>query len=521
MQWHFSFSQTITRSSRSSRSSVLRVLHVLRGALCMLPFALASLQANSAVLGTYNVKLDQTSVSGISAGANMAVQFGVANSSIIKGVGVISGAPYYCAHNDMTTALSICMIGAPTTPSLISTTDGWATAGYIDPTANIAKQKIWMFHGYNDGVIKATVEDALYTFYKHYTDAGNIYYKNNLNAGHAMITASFGTACTASGGKYVNNCGYDAAGLLLEHIYGALNAKNTGTLSGTIVQFDQSAFYRYPADISMAATGYAYIPASCAAQQPCRVHIALHGCQQSAASVGNAYHANAGYNQWADTNNMIVLYPQATSSSVAPLNPNACFDWWGYNGSNYAQKGGAQIAMIKAMLTRVSSGYTGWTAATGGAFGAPTSLVAADSSASRVALFWNPVGGAKGYNVFRNSCSGCGFSKVNAALVTSPSFADTGLAPNRTYYYYVTAVNSADVDSPVSATVSKKTAATPPLCDPYFRDNYTQWLEGRADMWWGFDYAKGSGQYMGMGDLYDATNLVQTKLGYFVIGTCN
>jgi poly(3-hydroxybutyrate) depolymerase len=502
-------------------SQFSKLFTYIRTGLCLLPLALASAQANAVTLGAYNVKLDQTSVSGISAGANMAVQFGIAYSSIIKGVGVISGGPYDCAQNDMNTALSTCMIGSPTTTNLISTTNSWASYGYIDPTVNIAKQKIWMFHGYNDGVIKATVEDALYTFYKHYTDAGNIYYKNNLNAGHAMVTSSYGTTCTASGGKYVNNCGYDAAGLLLEHIYGALNPKNTGTLSGTIVQFNQSAFYAYPADISMAATGYAYVPASCAAQQPCRVHIALHGCQQNAAAVGNAFYANAGYNQWADTNNMIVLYPQATSSSLAPLNPNACFDWWGYNGSNYAQKGGKQIAMIKAMLTKLAANYNGWSSTPGGSFGAPSNLVAADSSASRVALYWNPVGGAAGYNVYRNSCSGCGFTKVNATLVTSPSYADSGLSPTSTYYYYVTAVSSANVESPVSATVSKTTAATPPLCDPYLRDNYTQWLEGRADMWWGFDYARGSGQYMGMGDVYDATNLIQTRLGYYVIGTCN
>jgi poly(3-hydroxybutyrate) depolymerase len=482
---------------------------------------LASVQANATALGSYNVRLDQTSVSGISAGANMAVQFGVANSSIIKGVGVISGGPYYCAHDDMTTALGTCMIGSPSTTSLISTTDKWATAGYIDSTSNIARQKIWMFHGYNDGVIKATVEDALYTFYKHYTDAGNIYYKNNLNAGHAMVTSGYGTPCTSSGGKYVNNCNYDAAGLLFAHIYGALNPKNTGTLSGTIVQFSQSAFRQYPADISMADTGYAYVPAACAAQQPCRVHIALHGCQQNAAAVGDAFYAHGGYNQWADTNNIIVLYPQATSSSLAPLNPNACFDWWGYNGSNYAQKGGAQIAMIKAMLTKLAANYTGWNLIPSGTFGAPANVVAADSSASRIALYWNAVNGAIGYNVYRSNCTGCGFSKLNAALVTSPSYADSGLSATTTYSYYVTAVSNTNVESAASAKVSKATAATPPFCDPYLRDNYTQWLEGRADMWWGFDYAKGSGQYMGMGDVYDATNLIQTKLGYYVIGTCN
>src|ERR1035437_1908542 len=387
-----------------------RKLRLFGASLCLLPLAFVSAQASATALGAYNVKLDQTSISGISSGAYMAVQFGVANSSIIKGVGVISGGPYYCAQNSMTTALGTCMIGSPSASSAISTTNSWASYGYIDPTSNIAKQKIWMFHGYNDGVIKTSVEDALYNYYKNYTNAGNIYYKNNVNAGHGMITAGYGSACSTSGGKYVNNCAYDAAGLLLEHIYGTLNPKNSGTLSGSIVAFDQTAFYSSPSYISMANTGYAYIPASCAGQQPCKVHVALHGCTQNAAAVGSAYYANAGYNQWADTNNMIVLYPQTIASSLAPLNPNGCWDWWGYNESSYAKKSGSQITMIKAMLTRLSTNYTGWSSTPGGTFGAPTNLVAADSSATRVALVWSPVGGASCYNVYRNS------AKVNTPL---------------------------------------------------------------------------------------------------------
>jgi poly(3-hydroxybutyrate) depolymerase len=495
----------------------------IRIALGMLAIGVASAPASAVVsLGSYNVRLDQTSISGVSSGAYMAVQFGVAYSSIIKGVGVISGGPYYCAQDVTSTATGTCMIGSPSATDLISITNSWSSYGYIDSTSNISKQKIWMFHGYNDGVIKTSVEDSLYTYYKNYTNAGNIYYKNNLNAGHAMVTSSYGAACTTSGGQFVNNCGYDAAGLLLAHIYGKLNPKNTGTLSGSIVAFNQQEFRTYSvADISMSPTGYAYIPASCAARQPCRVHVALHGCTQNADAVGSAFYGSGGYNQWADTNNMIVLYPQTVSSSIFPTNPNGCWDWWGYNESGYAQKSGSQITMIKAMLSRLSASYTGWNPAPGGTFGAPTNVVAADSSASRVALYWTPVGGASGYNVYRSSCSGCAFTKVNTAQVKSPSYSDSGLSASTTYSYYVTAVNSSSVESGASATVSKATAATPRSCDPYFRDNYTHWIENRANMWYGYDYAVGSGQYMGPGDVYDATNLIQTSPGYYVIGTCS
>ncbi len=38
-----------------------------------------------------------------------------------------------------------------------------------------------------------------------------------------------------------------------------------------------------------------------------------------------------GINEIAEANNMIVLYPQIKKSIVDPVNPNGCFDWWGYS----------------------------------------------------------------------------------------------------------------------------------------------------------------------------------------------
>ena len=46
--------------------------------------------------------IKESSISGISSGAFMAVQFGVSWSSIVKGVGVIAGGPYYCAQGTAT-----------------------------------------------------------------------------------------------------------------------------------------------------------------------------------------------------------------------------------------------------------------------------------------------------------------------------------------------------------------------------------------------------------------------------------
>jgi poly(3-hydroxybutyrate) depolymerase len=153
----------------------------------------------------------------------------------------------------------------------------------------------------------------------------------------------------------VSSCSYDAAGKALAQIYGTLSPAAT-TLSGTFVTLAQGDFISSPSSHSLADTAYAYVPASCAAGEQCRVHISFHGCVQEAASVSDAYYKHAGFNEWADTNHLIVLYPQTIASDVSPSNPDACWDWWGYDDPNYANKNGAQMAMVRAMLGYLAGG---------------------------------------------------------------------------------------------------------------------------------------------------------------------
>lgn len=494
----------------------------LAPALVALGLVFAPVAHTAVALPAYNVKLDETTVSGISSGAYMAVQFAIAHSAVVKGVGAIAGGPYYCAQDDVNTATGTCMIGAPSITPSVNATNSWATSGYIDSTSNLAKQKVWLFNGYNDGVVKRPVSDALYNYYKTYTSEHNIYYKTNIKAAHAQITDSYGQGCSVTGGNFINNCGYDAAGKILRHLYGELNPRNTGTLTGSLIEFSQSDFS--PGDtwyIGMSHYGYAYVPQACAGQQPCRVHVAFHGCKQYATLIGNKFYANAGYNQWADTNNLIILYPQTVATTVTPFNPNGCWDWWGYNAADYAQKRGDQIEVVYAMLQRLAANYTGWSSAPGGSFGAPAKFAATDSTDTRVSLAWSGVAGATGYNVYRANCSGCAFSKINLSPVAGLSFGDRGLSPVTTYSYKVRAVNGSGVQSADSVVVAKATAGKPPFCDPYHRDNYTHWIEGRAFMLNGYDYAVGSGEFMGAGNALVETALRQTSLDYYRVGPCN
>src|SRR5947207_7596243 len=58
-------------------------------------------------LAAYGIDLQQTSVSGVSSGAGMAVQIHVAHSSIMRGIGVIAGVAYDCADSRLPLALRI------------------------------------------------------------------------------------------------------------------------------------------------------------------------------------------------------------------------------------------------------------------------------------------------------------------------------------------------------------------------------------------------------------------------------
>ena len=295
----------------------------------------------------------QTSLSGLSSGGFMAVQMHVAYSATFKkGAGIVAGGPFHCAEGSIVNATGRCMAHSSSIPvaSLVTTTNNWAGQGLIDATSNLAGGKVYLFSGSIDSTVKPAVMDDLRSYYRSYVPDANVVYKKDLAAEHAMVTDDYGSGCSVKGSPYINDCNFDLAGAMLQQIYGTLNGRNSGTLSGTFTEYDQGAFV---SGHGMAATGWVYVPQACAAGSTtrCRLHLVLHGCKQNTAEIGQQYVRNTGYNRWADTNNIVLLYPQTSQTAT-----NSCWDWWGYDSANYAKKSGPQMAAIKAMIDRVSSG---------------------------------------------------------------------------------------------------------------------------------------------------------------------
>jgi hypothetical protein len=451
--------------------------------LLALGFAPSTGQADGPSLGAYNADIGESSISGISSGAFMAVQFATAWSGTIKGVGVIAGGPYYCAQataigelggniGAILTATGPCLVGPP--PSLeplFKQTDEWARNRDIDGTEHIAGQKIYLFHGYNDAVVSHTVTDAAHRFYLHYLpdrNRANLFYQSAIGAGHSQVTLSYGLECQDNESYFIDRCNYDQAGIILQHIYGALQPRNDGRPTGHLFAFDQREFTSpaSPASYSLAEIGYVYIPASCAVLEACRVHIALHGCKQNHDMIADRYVRHAGYNEWADANHLIVLYPQTivgdpVTNFGTPLNPYGCWDWWGYTDFNYAVKAGPQIAAIKMMLNRLTHGHMSTGAPRVPDDTAPKGLKVNDVSDTAVALAWAPLAGVQTYNVYRASGADQNFASIGT--VAGASFGDGNLSPATSYAYKV-AASVGGGEGPASPVVTATTLPVPPRC---------------------------------------------------------
>jgi poly(3-hydroxybutyrate) depolymerase len=307
-------------------------------------------------LPAFTVDPAQTSVSGLSSGAYMAGQFHVAFSTTIVGAGIVAGGPYDCAEGQLPMALQRCMatnLGRPDPARLLERARANAATGRIDALEGLAEDRVYVFSGSRDTTVTPPVVAQVAPFYQLAgLPKAAIRIVDDLAAGHAFVTEAEGNACGHTRPPFINACDYDLAGDLLAHILGPLDPPSDEP-AGSLVSFDQGEFLDNPTAHGMGATGFAYIPDTCAAGETCRVHIAFHGCRQTLDDIGDAFLTLTGYNRWADTNALIVLYPQAHPT---PNNPNACWDWWGYDDPAYATRTGRQMAAVRAMLQRLADG---------------------------------------------------------------------------------------------------------------------------------------------------------------------
>lgn len=344
------------------RSLLCRIL-----ILCLLPLA-SGCRSGEESLPALGADLSQTSVSGLSAGGYMAGQFHVAHSHDVAGAAILAAGPYGCAQSagadafpflpaalayNLAQAQNVCMAGnlaeygALDAKKLGERAAALAQQGKIDPLSGLKRSKIYLYSGADDRTVAKAVVEAAREFYLDAgVPAGNIEFVTKDPGGHAFLTADKGAACGTSAPPYVSNCHYDQAGEILRFIYGAL-APKVAAKPENFITFAQRPYASRKA--ALAEEGVVYVPSECR-MAACRVHIVFHGCKQSRADAGDAVIRDTGFADWAETNRIVVLFPQVAASQ---LNPKGCWDWWGYTGLDFPTRDAPQIKAARAMLHRL------------------------------------------------------------------------------------------------------------------------------------------------------------------------
>jgi poly(3-hydroxybutyrate) depolymerase len=317
---------------------------------------------------------ERITVSGLSSGAYMAGQFQVAYSRTVTGAALVAGGPYGCAHTpgsdtnpfwlgilslNLARAQNSCMEDGwwwwPTVPSaasLFDYTQSLAAQGSIDPLDGLAADKVYLFSSSADGTVERGVVEAAASFYREAgIGAAHIHFDKNDKAAHAFLTEGDKPACGSRDETYLNGCGLDQARIILDWLAGPLKPAGTAD-EASFIRFDQTSFSGNLSEAYLAPQGMAYIPRSCRDQPGCRIHVVFHGCKQGLPAIDDRFVKGAGYARWAESNRIVVLFPQAVAGS---LNPNGCWDWWGYTGPRFLQRDAVQMRAVQAMIGRLAA----------------------------------------------------------------------------------------------------------------------------------------------------------------------
>jgi poly(3-hydroxybutyrate) depolymerase len=303
--------------------------------------------ASAAASGLPRLDITGVYVTGVSSGGFMATQLQVAYSGTFDGAAIVAAGPYDCGQGTVTDFAS-CDIGA-SLPALEKQAVTWSARGLIDPVSDLAGKPVYVYHGTLDPVVSSIVSSAGVAFYQHFK--ADVDYHNQDPAGHGWPTPDGVLPCSVTAAPFLINCGDDPEGQMLAHWLGSVNAPHKGTPEGTLSSFSQDRYApggSAPA-LGMGSTGLLYTPPACARGAACKLVVALHGCLGGQYLTGEEFPRRGNLDTYADTNHLVILYPQAIAS-LQPYNPQGCWDWWGYDGPDFAVKKAPQMVTIMNMV---------------------------------------------------------------------------------------------------------------------------------------------------------------------------
>ena len=337
-----------------------------------------------------NIDPAQISVSGISSGADMAVQLQVAFSETFAGAAVFAGQAWHCAvfafpnetlapPDPKVPVCDGCPPGKTLTydhcknhpevvrvPPLVQRAREAEAAGTIDALASLARRRIFLYRGthdtcYNKGAVNATAEFFL--------GAGvaprAVRFVNTVNSTHLLPTVNKPLCDWES----FDGCDFDGAGEALRWIHSksaplAPRVNDTRSTWTQLRKFDQTKFFG-DKFAGFASNASAFVPDECLksastlAAPPCRLHVFLHGCGIHNYDGYNMFVNYSGFTNWAATNRFVVLFPSIDWGEAATTNQerSGCFDGYGQTGADYDLRSGAQMTVIKRMVDAAVAGH--------------------------------------------------------------------------------------------------------------------------------------------------------------------
>jgi len=350
------------------------------------------------------------SISGLSSGADFAVQFTVAFSSIVRGCGIFAGQPYHCAVTrfaDEHTVPQCCGIlpfclkrtctqstPAPDVPICEPAAEGiphcpagrtlaydhckrtpWrvnvsqlaayamasADAGLIDPVVGLKSIRAYVYRGLFDTAYLPGSLEKVVEFFEGF--GASVQFNHTTPSAHAWPTLNYGPRCGPNRGP-IEACGYDGPGAALQMIYGP-QPLHPPIAAGLPVPFDQTPFMSAdnngtakfnettPRATGFAPSGMVYIPATCRKPNSrCGLHFSLHGCDV------DAYYdkavAHLGFQRWAESNSLVIVWPRLQNHGGTTETQEGCWDSYGQTGRDYALKSGVQMEAVRRMITAVA-----------------------------------------------------------------------------------------------------------------------------------------------------------------------
>ena len=313
-------------------------MHRLLTIALLLTFAAASADPAPAL----RIDGERITVSGLSSGGHMAHQLHVAYSDLFSGAAIIAGGPFGCAQGSLRTAFARCVRtsgGGLPPDEFVEEIRKAAGQGLLADTKHLADDRVWLFHGALDKAVAEDLSVTLQGVYRAFLPAGNIVYVDDVPAAHNFPARDAGHACDASEPPFIGHCDYDAAGQLLAQLYPGLE-KPGDTTAEALREVELPG----TDGAGLQDKAFLYVPVRCAGgREECALHLVLHGCAQSSATLGTAFIEQAGYLPWAEANGIVLAFPQVAPSVANPL---GCWDWWGYTGADYRWRNGPQMKRV-------------------------------------------------------------------------------------------------------------------------------------------------------------------------------